>query len=177
MLQKSLQNCSALTLRILLPLSYSSLSDKTTGGLFHINWLPFPTSHCPPCAFIAELSHAKGASGAPWVRKWSNLPIQENLAITWPYTDRPPERPSVRTTGIPMKNNSINRYGNPNAIRGYFGGNSHSHQRLVKQRKPKESMKTKTESGTCFCIRVTLNERAQGRALGEYITYFQGTGK
>ena len=41
---------------------------------------------------------AKRASGAPWVRKWDNLPIRENLLITWPYTDRP----SVRTTGIPM---------------------------------------------------------------------------
>ena len=50
------------------------------------------------CSFIAEISRAKRASGAPWVRKWSNLPIRENLVITWPYT----ERPSVRTTGIPM---------------------------------------------------------------------------
>ena len=45
---------------------------------------------------IAELSRAKRASGAPWVRKWSNLPIRENLVITWPYTDRPPARASVR---------------------------------------------------------------------------------
>ena len=36
-------------------------------------------------------------SGAPWVRKCGNLPIRENLVITWPYA-----RPSVRTTGIPM---------------------------------------------------------------------------
>ena len=51
-----------------------------------------------PCHFLHN-------SGAPWVRKWSNLPIRENLKITWPYTDQPPagtERPSVRTTGIPM---------------------------------------------------------------------------
>ena len=27
----------------------------------------------------------KACNGAPWVRKWSNLPIQENLVITWPY--------------------------------------------------------------------------------------------
>ena len=36
-------------------------------------------------------------SGAPWVRKCGNLPIWENLVITWPYA-----RPSVRTTGLPM---------------------------------------------------------------------------
>ena len=54
-------------------------------------------------------------SGAPWVKKCGKLPIRENLVITWPSTDRPPARPSVRTTGIPMTNNSINRYGNPNA--------------------------------------------------------------
>ena len=29
--------------------------------------------------------------------------------------------------GIPVLNNSINRYGNPNATRGYFGRKSHSH--------------------------------------------------
>ena len=37
--QKSFQNCSALlTLRTLFPLSYSSLSAKTTVWLLHINW-------------------------------------------------------------------------------------------------------------------------------------------
>ena len=76
-------------------------------------------------------------SGAPWVRKWNNLPFRENLVITWTYTYHPPERPSVRTTVISMWNNSINRYGNPNATRGYFGGKSHSHRRLVKQRQKK----------------------------------------
>ena len=35
-------------------------------------------------SFIAELSRVKRTSGAPWVRKWSNLPIRENLIITWP---------------------------------------------------------------------------------------------
>ena len=34
-------------------------------------------------------------SGAPWVRKCGKIPIRENLAITWPYTDRPTARPSV----------------------------------------------------------------------------------
>ena len=28
--------------------------------------------------------------------------------------NRPPERPPVRSTGTPMQNNSINRYGKPN---------------------------------------------------------------
>ena len=41
---------------------------------------------------IAKNSRAKPASGAPWVRKWSDLPIRENLVITWPYTDWPPAR-------------------------------------------------------------------------------------
>ena len=31
-----------------------------------------------------------------------NPPIGENLVITRPYTERASERPSVRTTGIPM---------------------------------------------------------------------------
>ena len=46
-------------------------------------------------------------------------------------------RGAERTTGIPMQNNSINRYGNPNATRVYFDGKSHSHRRLVKQRQLK----------------------------------------
>ena len=38
--------------------------------------------------FLAKLPLAKRVSGAPWVRKWINLPIRENLVITWSYTDR-----------------------------------------------------------------------------------------
>ena len=34
-------------------------------------------------------------SGAPWVRKCGKLPIQENLVITWPYTERASDRPSA----------------------------------------------------------------------------------
>ena len=34
-------------------------------------------------------------SGAPWARKCGKLPIRENLVITWPYTNRPPDRPST----------------------------------------------------------------------------------
>ena len=53
---------------------------------------------------IAELSRAKRATWATSVRKWSKLPMRENLVITWPYTDWPParQRPSIRTTGTPM---------------------------------------------------------------------------
>ena len=44
-----------------------------------------------------------------------------------------------------MKNGSINRYGNPNVTRGYFGGKSHSHGRLVKQRQSQKRRKWKAE--------------------------------
>ena len=37
-------------------------------------------------------------SEAPWVKKCGKLPIRENLVITWPYTDRPPDRPSAPQT-------------------------------------------------------------------------------
>ena len=74
--------------------------------------------------FLAELSRAKRASGATWVRKGSNLPIRENLVITWPYTDRPPARATVRPhhrhTNV---NNSINRYGNPMQLEVILAGN------------------------------------------------------
>ena len=61
---------------------------------------------------LAELSGAKHASGAPWVRKWSNLPIRENLVITWPYTARETVRPHHRHTNVKWlnqhNNNNIN---------------------------------------------------------------------
>ena len=71
-------------------------------------------------------------NGAPWVRKCGRLPIRFGNHVT---LHRPTARPSVRTTGMPMLINSINRYGNPNVARGYFDRKSHSHPRLVKQRK------------------------------------------
>ena len=54
-----------------------------------------------PLLFVAELSRAKRAAKKKvskkrrkWVRKWSNLPIRENLVNTWPYAS-PPDRPSA----------------------------------------------------------------------------------
>ena len=58
-----------------------------------------------------------------------------------------------------MLNNSINRYGNPNATRGYFGGKSHSHPRLVKQRQLKlnkdENGRRKLFLYQCFLVMST----------------------
>ena len=68
-------------------------------------------------------------SGAPWVSKSTHHRKFGNHVTV--------HRPSVRTTSISMENNSINRYGNPDATRDYFGGKSHSHPRLVKQRQLK----------------------------------------
>ena len=42
-----------------------------------------------------------------------------------------------------MESNSINRYGNPNVTRGYFGGKSHCHSRLVKRRQLKSQLRRK----------------------------------
>ena len=49
-------------------------------------------------------------------RAWSephslvNLPIPENLVITWPYTDRLPAQLAVRTTGTPMFTFTLSNY-------------------------------------------------------------------
>ena len=51
-------------------------------------------------SIVAELSRAKCAGGATWVRKCSNLPIRENLVITWPYTDWPSVRPHHRHANV-----------------------------------------------------------------------------
>ena len=49
------------------------------------------------CGFVAE-HHARAKRAWAEPHSLVNLPIPENLVITWPYTDRP----SVRTTGHPM---------------------------------------------------------------------------
>ena len=42
-----------------------------------------------------------------------------------------------------MESNSINRHGNPNVTRGYFGGKSHCHPRLVKRRQLRSQLRRK----------------------------------
>ena len=78
--------------------------------------------------FQVELTRARRTQRSTTGTKMWSSTLRENLVITWPYA-----RPSVCTTGIPMLNNPINRYGNSNATGGYFGGKSHSHPRLVRQ--------------------------------------------
>ena len=69
-----------------------------------------------------------------------------------------------------MYNNSINRYGNPNATRGYFGGKSHSHPRLC-EAETKESIKIKTESRKGFCIRVILSIKLRLIVMSKSLEY------
>ena len=61
---------------------------------------------------------------------------------------RPPVRPHHRHTR--SENNSIERYGNPNATRGYFGGKSDSHPRLVKQRHEESIKRRKWKAEIVF---------------------------
>ena len=60
---------------------------------FHTN-----STFNPPLQFLKRRLSSEARA---WAEPHSlvNLPIPENLVITWPYTDRPP---SVRTTGKPM---------------------------------------------------------------------------
>ena len=74
----------------------------------------------------------------------------------WKSRDRTPTvRPYHRHTNV---NNSINRYGNPNATRAYFDRKSHSHPRLVKQRQLKSQWTRKRKAEILsICIRVFLS--------------------
>ena len=45
-----------------------------------------------------------------------------------------------------MESNSINRHGNPNVTRGYFGGKSHCHPRLVKRRQLRSQLRRKQKA-------------------------------
>ena len=98
------------------------------------------------------LRRAKRGQRSIMLRKFGHLPIPEILVMACPLRPaRTPSRPTVlphhRHTNV---NNSINRYGNPNANRGYFGGKSHSHPCLVKQRqlKSQSERKRKAEIGS-----------------------------
>ena len=84
-------------------------------------------------SLIADLTRVKRAQRSPVVKKmwWTTHPRKFGIQVS---VHRPTDRPSVRTTSIPIQNNSFNRYGNPNVTRSYFDGKWHSHPRLVKQR-------------------------------------------
>ena len=62
-----------------------------------------------------------------------------------------------------MLNNPINRYGNPNATGGYFGGKSHSHPRLVKQRQLKSQINCHVHKFGIQSKRKTEKKRKSGR--------------
>ena len=81
---------------------------------------------------------------AVW-RKFWDYTVKRNTQEGSRSPDRSPDRPHRRHTNV---NNSINRYGNPNATRGYFGGKSHSHLRLViiKQRQLKSQSRRKRKA-------------------------------
>ena len=81
-------------------------------------------------------------SGALWVRKCGKLPIRENLVITWPYTERPPDRPFAPQV-YQWKITQSTGMATQNATRAYFDGKSHSHLRLVKQRQLKSQWRRK----------------------------------
>ena len=101
---------------------------------------------------IKELSRAKRASGVPWVRKWSNLPIRENLVITWPYTARPRDRPSA-PQAYQCKISQSTGMATQMQLEVILAGNRIA-TRVCKAEATKESIKTKPKSGNCFCIRV-----------------------
>ena len=69
-------------------------------------------------------------SGAPWVRKFGKLPIRENLAITWPYTDRP-SAPQVYQCKI-----------SGSLWCGFFGAKTNGNPRFVKHKQLKNSGKS-----------------------------------
>ena len=51
---------------------------------------------------------------------------------------RASERTSVRTTGIPMENNSIKRYGNPNPTQGFIWKEITWPARLLERKKQQQ---------------------------------------
>ena len=78
-------------------------------------------------------------------------------------TVSPSARPPARPSAPEAYRCKITTFGNPNATRGFFGGKSCSHPCLVKQKQfRKESIKTKTESGNCFCILVFRRTKLKG---------------
>ena len=92
------------------------------------------------------LRRPKRAQRSIIVRKFGHLSIPEILVITSPLTPaRPPARPTIRPHHRHTDmNNSINRYGNPNATEVILEGNRHP--RLVKQRQLKSQSRQKRKA-------------------------------
>ena len=91
--EEALENCGGAVRRNIIPksltLPYFTPKNVTFLTLFYfrlklgINSLHhFQTKRGIAIQLIAELSRAKRASGAPWVRKFGKLSIRENLVIT-----------------------------------------------------------------------------------------------
>ena len=92
------------------------------------------------------LRRAKRAANHYGKKIWSST-HPRNFGNHVPFNARPPARPTVRPHHRHINvNNSINSYGNPNATRGYFGGKSHSHPRLVKQSQLKSQSRRKRKA-------------------------------
>ena len=82
-------------------LHYESVYFKELHNEQEYYW---PTTYTERGAAVVSTIASSGAlarearSGAPWVKKCGKLPIREKLVITWPYTARPPDRPSAPQT-------------------------------------------------------------------------------
>ena len=92
--------------------------------VFHFSWVLQP---CQEKLKTMLMQNFEGANKVHYGA--SGLCIRTILIVTWPYV-----RLSVRTTGIPMQNNSINRYGKPEATRGFFGGKSQGHPDFYREK-------------------------------------------
>ena len=70
-------------------------------------------------------------------------------------------RPSVRTTGITMQNDSINRYGNPNATQRFNWNEITWPPGLLERKKEQES---RVFFGVIFYVYTNVDNRERARA-------------
>ena len=109
-----------------LPPTRPRQKKKSITFVFHFSWVLQPSQEKLKTMLMQNF---EGANKVHYGRCASGLCIRKIFIVTWPYV-----RLFVRTTGIPMQNNSINRYGKLKATRGFFGGKSKGHPDFYREK-------------------------------------------
>ena len=93
----------------------ADIHQKATINLSKGETCEFASSHCPIYKYDTVCKHSM--RGTPWVRKFGYLCIRRILVTSRDCTST---WPPVYSTRTPTWNNSIIRYGKPNATQGFI---------------------------------------------------------
>ena len=104
-------------------------------------------------------SEAPRVGGAPQLRKCSNLPMRENLEITWPYTERANDRPSA-PHAYQCKITQSTVWQPKSKSRFYLEGNHMAARTFTK----KKQQQSRVFFGVIFYVYTNVDNRERARA-------------